>query len=706
MSLTEQEEQLFKALGGRVTELEKLLGLPNPSGGGLVESNGSSWKKVDTIDTTQVALPRHSGKLLDLQDYLNSTQASGKISGGGFTDNTDGTITVAGGAGLVRAANDALDEVEFFSWIENDNVTLTDESTNYIIVTHGDTPTVSATVTKSDGNNRNVILLGKVFREATVLHFVEAGMLITELAKNVLSYLTQVHGEVIRASGYAVAETGERYLTTTNGVLFAGLTRLTTTGIDTSGADTFEIYYYDGDLGTPAWVESSASQIDNANWNDVATGLDTLTANRYGVHWVYGDPDGHLMVVYGQGDYTLALAEAAHPPSSLPAHVTDFGFLAAKIIVQEGEANLYTIESAYETTFTPSGAADHGELAGLADKDHSAYLENDGDQMDGDLIIDNTSTEALLVRKNSDGGDVLAVDTTNSEVEVTGDALISSQLAVGGGAVGADIIGALTTADDSNVSALAGTLTGGSTVDGAHYYRGLSFDVLMACDDTKTNTGYFMGSRQSSLGRAGLVGTVALNYGAYTQHGIFDGAGTITTSYGYYLRTYHKTGTITTSYGIYLKAPDTGGTVGTEYAMYIADNALTYLVGAISVLDITDRTPYYEGDALEEIKKIKSKDKKIDHDTLPEFVQVKRKKNKALKELTIIEEVEVSPGEFVEIESTVESGDELSGNMMDGLEKGKDYEEVEVKERSLGNMISVLTKAVQQLTDRVEELEN
>ena len=626
--LDERREQQLIALIGRVEELEKLLGLPNPSGGGLVESNGSSWEKVDTIPSTRVTIPRHSGKLDDLQDYLNSTQASGKISGGGFTDNTDGTMTVALGAGLIRSANDALDEVEFFSWIENDNVTLTDESTNYIIVTHGSPPVVSATVTKTDGNNRNVILLGKVFREATVLHMVEAGMLITEVAKNVLTYLTQVHGEVVRASGYAVAESGERYLTTTNGVLFGGLTRITTTGIDTTGADTFETYYYDGDLGTPAWVEGTASQIDNANWNDVATGLDTLTSNRYGVHWVYGDPDGHLMVVYGQGDYTLINANLANPPSSLPDHVADFGFLAAKIVVQEGEANLYSIESAYDTLFTPGGAADHGELAGLADDDHSAYLLDTGDQMDGALIIDGTTTEALLVRKDADGGDVLIVDTTNARTGIN--TTPSYPLHV----VGATVITGTTT--------FTGTLTVRATAD----YIGLVFNGF---DDQSAEY-------------------IAI------RHTAADGQ--IITSGKLIVQSLNSEDIAITSANDVIVTGD------------------AWFNGDVSALTFTDRTPFYDGDALKEIKEIKGKDGEIDHATLPEFVQVKRKKNVALKKLEVID------GEFEDVVE-FKKGDNVY-HQLHKLEKDVDYEEIEVTERSLGNMISVLTKAVQELADKVE----
>ena len=46
------------------------------------------------------------------------------------------------------------------------------------------------------------------------------------------------------------------------------------------------------------------------------------------------------------------------------------------------------------------------------------FVLNTGDQIDGNLIIDNTDTEALLVRKDGDTGDVFIVDTTNGRVGI------------------------------------------------------------------------------------------------------------------------------------------------------------------------------------------------------------------------------------------------------------------------------------------------
>jgi len=90
-------------------------------------------------------------------------------------------------------------------------------------------------------------------------------------------------------------------------------------------------------------------------------------------------------------------AEAAQPPSGLPNHVSEFGFLAARIIVQEGEANLYSVASAYDTLFTPGVSADHGELAGLSDDDHPQYVLHTEitDSMEGDPFFNDSDAFPL-----------------------------------------------------------------------------------------------------------------------------------------------------------------------------------------------------------------------------------------------------------------------------------------------------------------------
>lgn len=118
------------------------------------------------------------------------------------------------------------------------------------------------------------------------------------------------------------------------------------------------------------------------------------------------------------------------------------------------------------------------------------------------------------------------------------------------------------------------------------------------------------------------------------------------------------------------------------------DTPVVYVVGNVSADSFTDRTPYYDGDALTAIKVISSKDGKIDHTTLPNFAQ----------SITIKDIIE----DRVKLEKTInEDGVEIESETIEKVKIGEE----QVIERDLGAMISILTVAVQQLTLRVEELE-
>jgi len=308
----------------------------------------------------------------NLQQFINITQSSGKISGGVISNNGDSTVAVTSGTGFIRASNSATATNYSFDWDADNSIELVDQTVNYIYVDYdGGTPIIKATTTKSVGNNRDKILLGKVFRDSAECHCVTAGMLIAETPKNTLGYLTEVFGEVVRASGIEVGETGTRNITTTNGILRAGLTKITTTGINTETGDYFTYYYYDN----PDWIElKNETQIDNLYYNDTTSGLEILGNNKYGIHWVYGDNDGHVLIVYGWDSYSLTEAEIAVQPPVLPAIIGDFAFPAAKIIIGKNESSFYAIESAYAKLFPHSAVPNHGDLSGLSDDDHPQYM--------------------------------------------------------------------------------------------------------------------------------------------------------------------------------------------------------------------------------------------------------------------------------------------------------------------------------------------
>jgi phage baseplate assembly protein gpV len=98
-----------------------------------------------------------------------------------------------------------------------------------------------------------------------------------------------------------------------------------------------------------------------------------------------------------------------------------------------------------------------------------------------------------------------------------------------------------------------------------------------------------------------------------------------------------------------------------DLLMDIKGDGDVYILGDLTADSYVDHTPSYDDDALTELKKLTSTKGKIDHKTLPQFARTTKIDSK--------------------------TGKEIEG-------------------RNIGNMVSILTKAVQQLTEKIETLEN
>lgn len=304
----------------------------------------------------------------DVQDWSNSVQSAGIISGGTITDGGSGTIDISAIKGIIKTTDSVIGVNKFFDLGAQSGVSLTDNNTNYVSVDYNSgTPQIIVGTTNT-ANGHTIFNIGKVYREGTSLDIINSGLLVYDLSKRIQQH--HLEEEILHfVSGAIVSETGTRNIAMTSGVMYAGLNRLVTDAIDTAVADTFEYYYYNGS----SWVESDETQIDNVNYNDTGSGLTALTAGRYGVHWVYKGDSDKSYVVYGQGDYTLALAQAAQPPSSLPTHVQDFGVLRAKILIQKNSSTFTEIESVADTVFQSGTPSNHNELSGLQGGTASEY---------------------------------------------------------------------------------------------------------------------------------------------------------------------------------------------------------------------------------------------------------------------------------------------------------------------------------------------
>lgn len=348
-----------------------------------------------------------------LQDWINITQSAGRIERSSFTNNGDGTIKVSAGSGIFKATNSATAQVTFADWSEDGSVSLTDEALNYVYATYTDgVITIDADNVVANINGNNEIILGIVYRQGTGLDILEYSALAVN--PEIKDYNRVVLRGIERMTGGIVAEVATSSISSTAGLFYTGKTDVNTPSKDTSGSDTFTYY---SRLGGGNWSKvTGRNMIDNENY-DNGTSTTPLTTNRFGVHWVYICLEGDLYVVYGQGNYTLSLAENAVSPATLPDYLDKFAILASKIIIQKGDTTFTSIVTAYETLFPVTSPPNHDDLGNLSyalakhtgfaseaqmDEVHIATAAERTARINQDILIGQATGQEEVARTNQD----------------------------------------------------------------------------------------------------------------------------------------------------------------------------------------------------------------------------------------------------------------------------------------------------------------
>lgn len=320
-----------------------------------------------THDLSEVYLSNEGTIDIDyctLEDYFD-IQGAGRITGGLITNNGDGTVAVSSGRGLIKTAEDYITGTIFFEWDAAPSIALTSDAINYIYLDYNSgTPTIYATTDRTILDLSLHIAFGRVFLSgATDISFIQSGNEAFCITSRVHERLIYTDGGLVRASGGVISGTGTRNIASTAGKFYLGLNAVTTVAKDTSGTDTFTSWYRNGSGG---WTSAaSQTQISNTLYDDGDGTLGTLSNNQYGVHWVFIRFDGKLDVVYGQSSYTLALANSATLPSTIPPILSSFAILAAKIIILKSDTVFTSIASAYTTAFPINTASNHNDLGGI-----------------------------------------------------------------------------------------------------------------------------------------------------------------------------------------------------------------------------------------------------------------------------------------------------------------------------------------------------
>lgn len=339
--------------------------------GSLTHANTDSRTYTLPDATGTVAL---TSEFTDQLNWFSNITMSGRLWGGIITDNGDGTVAIAAGGGLSKtddagpsAVPTSLNEgqgdtVHYVSWDAVASLALTDNAYNYIYYDY-ETDSILATTNYYAISFTREFTLGRAYRSGTSVTVRLCGTNTWNFNRRVQLFGEEVY-PVKRASGMIVSETGTRNIAVTAGVLWAELVnRFTTTAFDSSGAGRFTYWYRNGVGG---WTSvATQSQINNTQYDDGDGTLGTLTANRYGVHWVYVVHDSSVHVVYGQGDYLLAQAQITTPPATLPGIISSYATLVARIIIQKSSATFEEIDSAFDIVLGSSSVTSHNDLSGI-----------------------------------------------------------------------------------------------------------------------------------------------------------------------------------------------------------------------------------------------------------------------------------------------------------------------------------------------------
>ena len=321
-----------------------------------------------------------------VQDLQNIYHSVGWVSGGNITANSS-HINITAGTGLIRGVDNRTQTIFFFDWTGTTNILIPANTTRYLGIEYNAGNPQIVIKTLDNWDYQTEFPIGTVVREDTGIHILNNPQAIGDHATFMIlrSYETMPFARDARNGGLVIGTKGKN-VTMTSGTIWDRLNSFLLTAKDTSGSDTFDRYFRNS--GGGFIVEQGVTEWNNSKYDDGSGSLASLANNRYSVQYFYIEMDDELVSVYGTAQYTsLGAAEEDPVPSTIPDRITKHGRLIARIIFQEGSTTASSVESLFPPVFDGAVVTDHGDLAGLADDDHDAYIPTATGAGDGNLTI-------------------------------------------------------------------------------------------------------------------------------------------------------------------------------------------------------------------------------------------------------------------------------------------------------------------------------
>lgn len=356
-------------------------------------SAGTIAKEVNIGIATTGATPTFTTQA----DFNKLFGSAGRASGGEIISAGTATISVASGAGFIKATDSDVATLIAFDWPSASSIAVDTNTTTYVYVSfNGGVPTIATTTADGSWDLDTSFPLGSVVQEAGECHVLFNPWWVTDGMTNLVER-SDARANVFRdvnVGGLILSTTADRRVAVTAGKLWARLNEFTVSALATNS--TFEVYWR---TSSTIWAVADVTTLSTINYNNITT--NTLTAinnNKYVNWWAYAEADDNeISFVYPQAEYnSSAEAEAVGSPSVVPNHLSKHAILIGRVIMQQGQTAPVETQSAFSSVFNASAASDHGNLSGLSDDDHTQYLLTSGTRSQGTLNVATSATIALL----------------------------------------------------------------------------------------------------------------------------------------------------------------------------------------------------------------------------------------------------------------------------------------------------------------------
>jgi hypothetical protein len=397
----------------------------------------TSWYFVDSETgvfeiTNRINMTFNNVHKTDLSTLLLEGGTMGLLEGGELSSNPTGGTTVFVSQGYGYVDQLVGDVVKRIDWSDR-SIALPDYSSNYIYITFDNVLDYSATAPDSEHN----IILGRVDTYAGTISLIEKTPLVAHHAGNLNEHFNRDALGSIFNTGCIVSDGGGRELDVSGGNYFFGSAEFYPTG--GTSIEFHEMYRNPGITGGWYINQTPVIVVDNTSYDNGTGTLASLSNNHRVKHSLYLSGDGiyqKYFLVYGQAQYG-SLIEAEGAPIALPpTYFSDSIVLIANIIVKQGTSEIERIQDARPTlAFKASGvtaSANHSNLLGLANDDHTQYLLVNGTRaMAGGL---NMGTHAITGASSYNG---VVIQTHASRHLPNGADPIASEIAVSIGSANA-----------------------------------------------------------------------------------------------------------------------------------------------------------------------------------------------------------------------------------------------------------------------------